>query len=111
MPKGEHFKKPNPRIIQVSFKVNQSEYDQLQALVKEEKTSIAVLFRSIITGERKVNGNAPVAKEVPKEVVKEVEVKKDTPKQEVIEKPKPEVTRPKPNRHDPTISPNQMSLF
>lgn len=32
MPKGEHFKKSNPRNTQVSFKVNDTEWERLKVL-------------------------------------------------------------------------------
>ncbi len=107
MPKGEHFKKPNPRIIQVSFKVNQKEFDQLQALVKEQNTSVAKYFRSIITGDLLVSTESTTPEQ--KAVAQAPETPKTQPKQP--EKPKQEVVKPKPKHHDPTVSPNQMSLF
>lgn len=48
MPKGEHFKKDNPRIHQVSFKVNKTELEQLQQVVKEANLSIPEWIRQQI---------------------------------------------------------------
>jgi len=48
MPKGEHFKKDNPRIYQVSFKVNKTELDNLKEICKEQGISTAVFFRQAI---------------------------------------------------------------
>ncbi|MDH5474954.1 MAG: hypothetical protein OEX22_04625 [Cyclobacteriaceae bacterium] len=49
MPKGAHFKKENPRNHQVSFKVNQTELDQLRKLTEERGLSIPEWLRSHIT--------------------------------------------------------------
>jgi len=51
MPKGEHFKKENPRIHQVSFKVNKTELDILQGKVKEANVSIPEWIRQHITSD------------------------------------------------------------
>ncbi|MDH5366272.1 MAG: hypothetical protein OEW67_04750 [Cyclobacteriaceae bacterium] len=48
MPKGEHFKKENPRNYQVSFKVNKTELDQLRKLTQESGLSIPEWLRSHI---------------------------------------------------------------
>ena len=48
MPKGEHFKKPNPRINQVSFKVNDIELEKLNELVSRLNTSVPEWIRSQI---------------------------------------------------------------
>lgn len=45
MPKGEHFKKPNPRNTQISFKVNESESEKLQALAQQAGMSIPQWLR------------------------------------------------------------------
>lgn len=49
MPKGEHFKKDNPRIHQISFKVNKTELEYLQQVVKEAHLSIPEWIRQQIT--------------------------------------------------------------
>ena len=49
MPKGEHFKKPNPRNTQVSFKVNEAEWSTLQQLANERGMSIPQWLRLQIT--------------------------------------------------------------
>ena len=54
MPKGEHFKKDNPRIHQVSFKVNKTELDLLQQKVKEANVSIPEWIRQHITSDSSV---------------------------------------------------------
>jgi len=51
MPKGEHFKKENPRIHQVSFKVNKTELDLLHQKVKEAGVSIPEWIRQFITSD------------------------------------------------------------
>ncbi len=48
MPKGEHFKKPNPRINQVSFKVNDKELEKLNKLAGAANMSIPEWLRSLI---------------------------------------------------------------
>ena len=48
MPKGEHFKKENPRNFQVSFKVNQIELDLLKEVAAKNNLSIAEWLRSNI---------------------------------------------------------------
>jgi hypothetical protein len=54
MPKGEHFKKENPRIHQVSFKVNKTELEQLQKVVKDANLSIPEWIRQQIISPVKV---------------------------------------------------------
>lgn len=48
MPKGEHFKKENPRIYQVSFKVNKDELDVLKGICDAQKLSTAEFLRDQI---------------------------------------------------------------
>lgn len=62
MPKGEHFKKENPRIHQISFKVNKTELDQLQQVVKEANVSIPEWIRGQITDPSKAVAAVKVAK-------------------------------------------------
>lgn len=78
MPKGEHFKKDNPRNYQVSFKVNKSELDKLKSLLSKSNTSLPEFFRSVINEELSAAANgrekaavskAPIA---PKKPVKEL---------------------------------------
>lgn len=40
MPKGEHFKKENPRIHQISVKLNKTELEKLKRICKEKNISI-----------------------------------------------------------------------
>lgn len=54
MPKGEHFKKENPRNHQISFKVNKTELDQLRKLTQESGLSIPEWLRSHITSNEKI---------------------------------------------------------
>ncbi len=54
MPKGEHFKKDNPRIHQVSFKVNKTELEQLQKIVKDASLSVPEWIRGQITNPKAV---------------------------------------------------------
>ena len=62
MPKGEHFKKENPRIHQVSFKVNKTELEQLQLVVKEANLSIPEWIRKQITDPQPTITNVKVPK-------------------------------------------------
>jgi hypothetical protein len=66
MPKGEHFKKENPRIHQVSFKVNKTELEQLQAVVKQANVSIPEWIRGQIISPTKNVAPAKVAVKVAK---------------------------------------------
>ncbi len=81
MPRGAHFKKENPRINQVSFKVNDSELQQLNELAKQAGVPVAQWLRNCITGgvEIKVETSPEI-----KEEVKPVE--KPTPKVEKVTK-------------------------
>ncbi len=54
MPKGEHFKKDNPRIHQVSFKVNKTELEELQKIVKDANLSVPEWIRGQITNPKDV---------------------------------------------------------
>lgn len=60
MPKGEHFKKPNPRNTQVSFKVNDAEWQRLKDLADGTGVSIPQWLRLQIdkgkAGGAKING-------------------------------------------------------
>lgn len=69
MPKGEHFKKDNPRNHQVSFKVNTIELEKLRALASASNLSVPEWLRSHIDYD---NGNpvAPKPKPTKKEVQK-----------------------------------------
>jgi len=60
MPKGEHFKKDNPRNYQVSFKVNKSELELLRRLAAEKNQSIPIWLRSHITDEEPTAKPAPI---------------------------------------------------
>lgn len=115
MPKGEHFKKPNPRIIQVSFKVNQKEFDALQSLVKSKNTSVAQFFRSIIMGgeEKAIEvtpqpGPAPVKEEIPVPAPITNNVMPKPTRKKVEKKP---AVAPKKEKEEDAPAPNQMSLF
>jgi|GEM_PF-3772117 len=66
MPKGEHFKKENPRIHQVSFKVNKTELEQLQEVVRKANVSIPEWIRGQIICPTKTRVPAKVSK--PKKV-------------------------------------------
>ena len=68
MPKGEHFKKPNPRINQVSFKVSDKELSRLQSLAALKGLSVPEWIRV------QINYGAPVEVEKPV-VAPEVEAK------------------------------------
>lgn len=49
MPKGEHFKKDNPRIIQVSFKVNKKEHEELKLQAHKIGKSVPEWIRERLT--------------------------------------------------------------
>ena len=70
MPKGEHFKKDNPRIHQVSFKVNKTELDLLQKKVKETNVSIPEWIRQHITSDSAVGKVMTKKKVAPKKIKK-----------------------------------------
>lgn len=76
MPKGEHFKKKNPRNFQVSFKVNQTELDLLNDLANKNNLSVAEWLRSHIKQDEdtavrpKAIKSTPKKTPVPKEVIK-----------------------------------------
>jgi len=113
MPRGEHFKKENPRINQVSFKVSDDELVALKDLAKINNVSVAIWLRNQILGNATAQVETPKVS-VPKlEIVKEViapiapivEKKEEIPvvKQAVIEKAK--------NYEKPEAKNEQMSLF
>ena len=85
MPRGEHFKKENPRINQVSFKVSDSELVQLKKIAKQVNMSIAEWLRGQITNLQSVQidsadvvdlKNKEEKAETPKIITPKVEVKK-----------------------------------
>ncbi len=120
MPKGEHFKKPNPRINQVSFKVSDKELEALRALASAQGLSVPEWIRTKIGVK---HDNTVVEKKV--EVVKEVEQKIEEIKEEKIIETSKEVetppeakkvvvqvpTPPIGNDDDDDVIKNQMSLF
>jgi hypothetical protein len=93
MPKGEHFKKENPRIIQVSFKVNQEEFDALQAIVQERNTSIPIWIREQILSYNNPGTQVrpqPQPQPQPKKEEKPVSVAPEKP----LVKPSPQPKKP-----------------
>jgi hypothetical protein len=72
MPKGEHFKKENPRIHQVSFKVNKTELEQLQQVVKDANLSIPEWIRQQIINPDSTTAKPKVAKPIKAKKVKPV---------------------------------------
>ena len=100
MPRGEHFKKENPRINQVSFKVNDAELKLLNELAKREKISVAHWLRARINGA----SNDGFATPVPS-AQKEKIPKASKPKVEKVLKSK------KPKDYDNDSQNEQMSLF
>ena len=79
MPKGEHFKKDNPRNYQVSFKVNQVELEKLRSLAGAENLSVPEWLRSHIEAD-----------------VKKAPTEKSKPPKKIEKKPKPVVDSNKP---------------
>lgn len=98
MPRGAHFKKPNPRIIQVSFKVNAAEHKKLRQLSAAEGTSIPDWLREQINKADAVEG-----------VELSVDVKEEPQQPAKVEKPVKEKVRPV--KEEVKIAPNQMTLF
>lgn len=98
MPRGDHFKKENPRIHQVSFKVNETELKLLKETASKAGVPIAQWLRDCITGQVKIE---PIA----------VSKKKSPPKKEnkpVVEKV---VKNKKPKDYGNDSQTEQMSLF
>ncbi len=102
MPKGEHFKKPNPRIIQISFKVNGLELEKLNKVSASKNLSIPDWIRSQIEKE----SGSKKEKEIDVKKEKEILVKKE---KEIIIKKEPAVKK----EETPVAGngQNQMSLF
>lgn len=51
MARGDHFKKPNPRNYQISFKVNDVEQSRLNVLAKAKNMTVAEWIREQIDEE------------------------------------------------------------
>ncbi len=97
MPRGEHFKKENPRNIQVSFKVNESELVLLKAIAAEEGMSIPQWLRKHIkpsdqlnrivkpgvTAEEVNNSKTSETKSPPKKKTKKTAKKPQSPDQQI----------------------------
>ena len=117
MPRGEHFKKENPRINQVSFKVNDSELKALQDLAKKEGIAVATWLRNQINADTTTPAEKPLAEpvkqevktEVVKPVVEPVEVKES--KEPVAKKPKIEKVEVEKAKPKTPPQNEQMSLF
>ena len=105
MPRGEHFKKENPRINQVSFKVSDSELLQLRNIAKEAKLSIAEWLRGQITiPQKEANNKVPeMAKVEQAEAAPLVIERKRIPEKDVIKKAK--------NYDKAPVQNEQMSMF
>jgi hypothetical protein len=105
MPRGEHFKKENPRINQVSFKVSDSELLQLKTIAKEANLSIAEWLRGkIVSPEQEISKKEEiVAKPEQVQAVKVEEVKPPKPEKQIIKKAK--------NYDKPAAQSEQMSMF
>lgn len=67
MPKGEHFKKENPRNYQVSFKVNKTELEKLKGLASANNLSVPEWLRTHIHADHK---SPHVVKQKPSKKVK-----------------------------------------
>ncbi len=67
MPKGEHFKKQNPRNTQVSFKVNEEEWGKLSELAGTMSMSVPQWLRSQIE-----RGGKPAQKSTGKKAQKQM---------------------------------------
>ena len=63
MPKGEHFKKPNPRIHQVSFKLNATELAEMKRIVSESGKSLPQFLRDIIFNSENTVSSTIISKE------------------------------------------------
>ena len=104
MPKGEHFKKPNPRINQVSFKVSDKELEALRTLAKAEGLSVPEWIRTKIGVK-----HDDVIVEEKVEVIKEEKVVEAPVEEKKIEKQAPSSS--KGSDDDDEVIRNQMSLF
>ena len=105
MPRGEHFKKDNPRINQVSFKVNDSELVKLKEIANSENVSIAVWLRNQILKPQPTKDN----------IITTGKVENQAPKSSIVKaenkgSKKPEVKKAK-NYDKPTVKNEQMSMF
>ena len=110
MPRGEHFKKDNPRINQVSFKVSDTELVQLKEIASKENLSVAEWLRGKITSLEQPTSNVEIvtAKPVAKvEPVKKVEEKKPEAVKPKVEK---KIAKAK-NYDQQEAKTEQMSLF
>ena len=77
MPKGEHFKKPNPRIHQVSFKLNATELAEMKRIVSESGKSLPQFLRDIIFNSESVDST--IVKEVVEKAPVQEETKEEAP--------------------------------
>ncbi|QCK15115.1 hypothetical protein [Mangrovivirga cuniculi] len=114
MPKGEHFKKDNPRIHQVSFKVNATELSSLKQIIEKENMGMAEWFRHQITqysenGSPTVNSKLNGSSE--KTDKKEVKVKTEKPVEKIAKKSEVKEKENKQNQPVSQKDQSQMSLF
>ena len=115
MPRGEHFKKENPRINQVSFKVNDTELKALQTLAKESGVAVATWLRKQINTNDSAGVIKPtrsVDKSLSTEKVKaEVSAPRSAVKEVLIPAPKIEKLEVKKSKEKAPPANEQMSLF
>lgn len=83
MPKGEHFKKDNPRIIQVSFKVNKKEHEELKLQAQRKGKSVPEWIRERITKPEKEEYVHPVLNAIPTPAAPAKKVIADTDKKQL----------------------------
>lgn len=105
MPKGAHFKKDNPRIIQVSFKVNATEHEKIKSMAAKQKLSIPEWMRM------KLINDEEVSSKITAPTVQVEKVKIEKPKIEKAKVEKVQVVKESNSKEEGKLPPNQMSLF
>ena len=108
MPRGEHFKKENPRINQVSFKVSDSELVKLKELAEKDNLSIAMWLRGKILNPQTISLDIPSSPEV--ETVSEVKIEEKSVLKDVIQSEIKVINKAK-NYNKKEGGNEQMSMF
>jgi hypothetical protein len=115
MPRGEHFKKDNPRINQVSFKVNDIELKELQGLARKKGVAVATWLRDQINFDQEqkiVREDPEEAIEMESKVLLKSSKADQLVKKDVVNSPKIEkLEEDKKTRPKNSVQNEQMSLF
>ena len=104
MPRGEHFKKENPRINQVSFKVSDSEGNDGTEVVR----TVAMWLRGKILNPQTISLDIPSSPEV--ETVSEVKIEEKSVLKDVIQSEIKVINKAK-NYNKKEGGNEQMSMF